>query len=448
MNTLIFDQPSAPDTSTVLAQIVSNAQGAYSAIASALFADGSYVYSPGDGSQQSATITWSALMANGKLLQQQDNQTDALEQVYERLLYQQLAVYTWENLEEGSTGHMPFIAFENGPCNKNNSTDKKSDAKSPLDSVIDNVSKSDTNVTYNGTCYYLLDGTTKTHLLLEHSCIGKALPGGTNKDMNDYSGEFAQLSISDFVIPSVKGWQDHNRQNGWKDNTGTGQIFTDPQDAGTVSFPVCDYLGNPDSPGVGCPKFGKANHTSCYFYDQSYGLNQPGDFNPGWCGVHVEQWRPQSDENQLSTYQLSATIKDDFGRPIGNAIKQSAAETLELIDSVLPYDLYIATGASDDAPLKFWYSGQYWNSSSKANQCSVGDYNDGYRQMDCGFHCTKPTDGENPPASATIQYPFPNAPTAASGGNTTFLNTYITRPTANASVASPAVIATTTAAGD
>ena len=49
-------------------------------------------------------------------------------------------------------------------------------------------------------------------------------------------------------------------------------------------------------------------------------------------------------------------------------------------------------------------------------------------QLDCGFDCPYPPTGPNaqPPVSATIAHPFPNAPVTAIGGSTTFSNTYIT----------------------
>lgn len=436
MNDMIFDQPSAPDTSTVLAAIVSNIQEVYSSLAASLFANGSYTYSAGEGSQN--TISWTTLMEDGSLLQQQDNTTDGLEATYERILYQQMAIYTWYNLETGSAGHVPFITFVNGPC------DQISPLKnSSLEHVIGGVGKSDTNLTYNGICYYLLDGTTHKDFLGHHSCVGKALPGGTNKEMTGNADEFQQLSLADFIIPSVKGWQAHDQQNGYQSAAASNQIYTSTQAAGAVSLPLCDYVGKPDSPGVGCPTFGKSNGSSCYTFDVSTGINQPGDFVEGRCGVHVEQWQKNNGgENQLDTYELLVNILDNDRRLIGSATKQSAAETLEIVDSVLPYDLYVATGNSDLAPIRFWYADQYWDSNSQGNgshQCSVGAYDSGARQMDCGFACNKPDSSEDPPASATIANPFPNTPIAAIGGATTFSNIYITAtPTfGNVSLATP-----------
>ena len=438
MNDMIFGQPSAPDTSTVLAKIVDNTQSAYEFVADSLFANGSYDYLSGDRTQH--TLSWSSLMANGSLLQQQDNGTSALETVYERMLYQQLAVYTWKNLEDGKAGHVPFVAFDTQPCETGAKLNKTS---SPLDHIIKDVSKSDTNITYNGNCYYLLDGTTKSDFLGKHTCIGKALPGGTNKDLDGNWEEFRSLSLSDFIVPSIKGWQNHEQQNDYQNDSALGSIYTDPQDAGVVSLPICDYLGKPDSPGIGCPRFGGSHGSSCYTYDESTGVNQPGNYVEGRCGVHVTQWKKDAGNDNI--YQLLVNISDADGRIIGAATKQSAAETLEIVDSVLPYDLYVASGTSDDDAIKFWYANQYWDSDSKGNgthQCSVGKYSHGNRDMDCSFDCPKSdpdADGTDDPApSATIAHPFPNTPIAATGGDVTFSNIYITAtPTSNVTAPAP-----------
>ena len=434
MNDMIFGQPSAPDTSTVLAKIVDNTQSAYEYVADSLFANGSYNYLSGDRTQH--TLSWSSLMANGSLLQQQDNGTSALETVYERMLYQQLAVYTWKNLEDGKDGHIPFIAFDTQPCDQ---SPKPNKTASPLDHIIKDVSKSDTNMTYNGNCYYLLDGTTKSDLLGKHTCIGKALPGGTNKDLDGNWQEFRSLSLSDFIVPSIKGWQNHEQQNDYQNASALGSIYTDPQDAGVVSLPICDYLGKPGSPGVGCPRFGGAHGKSCYTYDESTGINEAGDYVEGSCGVHVEQWK-KNDGNQLSV-----NITDNDGRTIGLAAKQSAAETLEIVDSVLPYNLYVATGASDDDAIRFWYANQYWDSDSKGNdtyQCTVKKYSHDHRDLDCSFDCPKPDPNadstDDPSPSATIAHPFPNTPVAAVAGSITYSNIYITAtPTSNVTAPAP-----------
>ncbi|KAL9633933.1 MAG: hypothetical protein Q9164_004400 [Protoblastenia rupestris] len=193
-------------------------------------------------------------------------------------------------------------------------------------------------------------------------------------------------------------------------------------------------MGNPDSPGVGCPKIKTRIHgKGCDTWPVSSGTNQPGDYIHGWCKVHVEQWQKHhGNDNPLGSFQLSATITDDGSRDIGHAAKQPAANSLAIVNSVLPFNLVVAAGTTDDDPIQFWYADQYWNSSSSENQCSVGGYEDGNRGLECGFHCPLPDPG-SAAVSATAAHPFPNTPTAAIGGYTTFTNTYQTAsPTSTA----------------
>lgn len=428
MDNMIFDQPSAADTASHLDTITNNIRGAYSDVATSLFQNGSYDMPIGDG-QGTKMQTWADIMAGGALLQQDVNATDELQLVYERVLYQQLVVYTWQNLEVGDVGHLPFIAFENATC------DQVDSSRGSLDTIIAGVSQSDTNMTYNGSCYYLLDGTTSKVRSGngENVCTGKPLPGGTNENMIKNTAQFANLTLADFVIPSVKGWQNNSYQNGYESLKMKGSIFTDPQAAGVVNLPICDYIGSPNSPGIGCPKIQNTMPTvskSCETYPASMGINQPGQFVDGSCGIHIKQWqKTEGDENPLGRYQLSVTVLDGAGRAVGEATKQSAAETLEVVDSALPYDLFVATGDVDSAPILFWYSDQYWNSSStgtgnNTNHCAVGGYESGVRQMDCGFSCPFPDPSEDPPVSATIDNPFPNTPIPAVGGDITFSNLF------------------------
>lgn len=53
--------------------------------------------------------------------------------------------------------------------------------------------------------------------------------------------------------------------------------------------------------------------------------------------------------------------------------------------SQLPLVFIATTGNVDDDAISFAYGSQSWDSSS--GQCSVGGYDSGSRQMDCGFTC-------------------------------------------------------------
>jgi hypothetical protein len=54
--------------------------------------------------------------------------------------------------------------------------------------------------------------------------------------------------------------------------------------------------------------------------------------------------------------------------------------------SRLPYTLVVTSGNVDDDPVQYAYAGASWDSNSA--DCSVGAYDSGSRQMDCGFTCS------------------------------------------------------------
>jgi hypothetical protein len=54
------------------------------------------------------------------------------------------------------------------------------------------------------------------------------------------------------------------------------------------------------------------------------------------------------------------------------------------VDSALPLVLVVTAENIDSDPVKFAYGAQSWDSNS---QCSVGGYDSGKREMDCGFTC-------------------------------------------------------------
>lgn len=104
----------------------------------------------------------------------------------------------------------------------------------------------------------------------------------------------------------------------------------------------------------------------------------------GQCGVHVTQY--QKNENGVGAdYKFDVRILDaggnTIGLDIGHAIPnfQSAA-----IASALDYLLIVTAGSVDQDPVQFAYAGYTFSSSSG---CSTGGYEDGNREMDCGFSC-------------------------------------------------------------
>ena len=390
MDEFFFSQPSPPDAGNILGMIVNQTMNAYSQVANSLFSGGNYTLASADG-KHVTEVTMLDLMKGGALMQAPANKTTFFQHLvpnYERVMYQQLAVYTWQYLETDHVKHVPFIAFDNKPCDQ---ITADSPTEGSIASVIHGVRKSDTNITFDGGCYYLLDGKPKgspvidAPPILPHCRGTDALPGGTNKAMTENSEAFGGLSLADFIIPSVKGWRQNKKQNDYARASDNGKLVSDPQDAAAVNIPVCDYVGNPKNAGVECPKLNiRCARAHCDTWSPSTGKNQPGDFNPGSCGVHVQQWlmNKGNDVNPLPNYQLSVRINDGHGIQIGQATKQSAATTLDVIDSVLPYDLFVATGAKDLDPIQFWYADQWWNSSSPPNKCKVGSYDGESRNMD------------------------------------------------------------------
>lgn len=116
-------------------------------------------------------------------------------------------------------------------------------------------------------------------------------------------------------------------------------------------------------------------------------LAQPTNLRPrydaGWCGLHVTQW--QKNENGVGgDYQFDLAIKDANGNDIGGVSRLPIGGTGS-VSSQLPYTVDIQAGQVDDDPITFHYSGQTFSTSD--GQCSVGAYDSGNRQGDCGFTC-------------------------------------------------------------
>ncbi|KAL9008526.1 MAG: hypothetical protein Q9173_006359 [Seirophora scorigena] len=354
-----------------------------------------------------------------------------LKPTYRRLLYQQLILLTWQTLKVDGKTHVPFIAFDAVPCAEVDPDDEKSVSNSHLDGIED----LDVQVDIQGHCYYLLDAFPKAYAARRSTnrCNGaRHLPGGTHKTMKENFEEFSKLSLEDFVIPS------HSKINGYASAGSNGNLIKDPQQAGAVNIPICDYVANPKSPGVGCPQLFeiRGNDKECAWVPASEGKNPPGTYQQGGCRAHVTKWQKnqvKNNANQLPNYQLSVDIYDQDNRVVGSATKQDAAKPLEVDNTALPYNLIVAAGALDFTPVSFWYADQYWTSKETdgPHKCKGGkdggddEYANGARNMDCNFDCplVKPEDGD-PPASATVDHPLPATPVEAVAGVFSFDNTY------------------------
>ena len=425
LSNAVAHAPGPVDTATVLGLIANQTASTYSNFAADVFANGSTSVASEDGKVNN-TITLRDQMKNRASMQQQSDPNryhTALVPVHQRILFQQLALFTWQNLEHQHTKaleingsqHMAFITFDNKPCDQ-------VDHKTPgtlLNRWGGRIE--DANTTYDGRCYYLLDAFVAIGDLGDDVCATGYFPGGTNKALTANAEQFATLSLADFIVPAVRGWQANGNLNGYPTAALNGVLPTDPQTAASVSIPICDYANNEKDPGADCPKLGaKVEGTSCDTYD---GANPPGTYNPGDCRVHVTQYKPISSNDPPNYYEMAITIFDNSNIEIGQATKESAEDALVIVNSALPFQLIVATGADKDT-ITFWYADQYWDSKTGCGH--MGGYDHGSRQGDCGFNCPLPASGDPQPGSATIAHPLPGPTIAAVAGSVTYQNTFIT----------------------
>ncbi|KAI4245470.1 MAG: hypothetical protein L6R40_002531 [Gallowayella cf. fulva] len=463
MEKFFSNLPSAPDTSSSLGTILNMTRDAVEHMTNELFQNGNFTGTSSD-SRSEVALSLQAMMEKdgGTLVNPDGDKKKAYatqRSKFRKILYQQLALVTWQNLQADKVGHIPFIATAPGKCPATN-PDAKVDYKEKDQgkNTMKGFEGVDSHIDFEDNCYYLLDGKIyDTWSVSGHSigCEGVALPGGTKKEFDENSQFFEDLALEDFIIPSVLGWQNHSKQNGYESASANGNLVKDPRDPGVVNIPVCDYLTDYKHPGVGCPVFSAryVDEKTCKTIDKSEGKNEPGQYSQGQCRVHVQQWKKSSNSynnaNQLDIYQISVDIYDSNNRGIGSATKQKADKPLEVANANLPYNLIVVPGGGDDDPMNFWYADQYWDSDKDKDadkpKCHVGKYNDGShydgyaRQMDCNFDCPLVTPDEEPPKSATIDHPLPNPAVSAYAGPETYLNTY-SKPTPagpNAAEATP-----------
>lgn len=108
----------------------------------------------------------------------------------------------------------------------------------------------------------------------------------------------------------------------------------------------------------------------------------PKGYAPGHCGIHITQFqKPDPSKDQ---YSLEARIFDANQNEIGNSNGKQVGPVLE-VKSPLPKAFVIAARAVDADSLKLGYNGKEWDAVDPA--CSVGAYDNGKREMDCGFQC-------------------------------------------------------------
>lgn len=112
--------------------------------------------------------------------------------------------------------------------------------------------------------------------------------------------------------------------------------------------------------------------------------NNDRGYAPGWCGVHVIQY--QKPDPSTDSYSLEVSVRDANGVEIGST--NGKVGPTASVTSLLPLTFEVQTGGVDADPVSFQYADESWDSNNQDTyHCSVGAYDSGSRQMDCGFTC-------------------------------------------------------------
>jgi len=107
----------------------------------------------------------------------------------------------------------------------------------------------------------------------------------------------------------------------------------------------------------------------------------------GQCGFHVVQY--QKPDPSRDPYRFTLIVKGPYGEELGRVDKAEGRPGTPIkVKSKLPDAIEIIAGNIDDDPITFSYRGQQWNTND--NRCSTGGYEDGDREVDCGFTCRLP----------------------------------------------------------
>lgn len=165
-----------------------------------------------------------------------------------------------------------------------------------------------------------------------------------------------------------------------------------------LDFSNTKTLWVPDNGNTGCRRDSAIfvrddNILACPDWND-YG-DDPGDpdetdttpsYQPSNCGLHFVQYQKnEGPGDDTSQYRYDLTILDANGMTIGS---QSLIEGGGSVGSALPYTVTISSGATDDDPVSFAYGSDSWDTSNSGyHECSVGVYDSGSRQGDCGFTC-------------------------------------------------------------
>jgi hypothetical protein len=108
----------------------------------------------------------------------------------------------------------------------------------------------------------------------------------------------------------------------------------------------------------------------------------------GWCGVHVRQHQKNegaTSDNPTCDYELEISVFDAKQNSIGSSGKVDAPAGQHItVSGSFPFTFHVVTKQVDSDALMFNYGTQAWDSD---HGCSVGGYDSGHRDMDCGFNC-------------------------------------------------------------
>jgi hypothetical protein len=182
-------------------------------------------------------------------------------------------------------------------------------------------------------------------------------------------GNWKEIPVSDLA---TQKYTEEHCENNWDWDCGDGPY-------------ICTYAQY-------APEKGRKRQWICGIPKR--GMNFPGldsdkpvndrGFAPGWCGVHVTQYqKPDPSKDQ---YSLEAKVIDANQNEIGSSGGKQGAKLV--FDSKLRLPFVVSSGAVDADPLYFEYDNVKWDSKDTAtHHCSVGSYDNGKREMDCGFTC-------------------------------------------------------------
>jgi len=99
------------------------------------------------------------------------------------------------------------------------------------------------------------------------------------------------------------------------------------------------------------------------------------------CGVHISQ-----NTSVPLVFGLNVMVKDSNGEVIGNDSQYVFPLNGFDLASELPYKVVVTPGLKETDPIVLEYAG--FSTPTVAPACSVGGYDNGVRQMDCGFPCS------------------------------------------------------------